>query len=203
MRINRICLLAVLLPLLAAVSSASELEAVVENCNACHGDDGVSQWSNVPTIGGLPEYVHADALYFFRDNERPCSDSEYRQGDTGLPATTMCNVISDLSDDMIDEVAAYYFGLPFVAAQQEFDAGLAAAGQAVHDKLCDKCHSDGGANPDDEASLLAGQWMGYLEQTFAEYASGDRAQDKAMQKPMDELSDADVTALLHYYASQQ
>jgi len=191
------------LGMFASISSAQDLAAVVDNCNGCHGDDGVSQWSDVPTIAGVPEYVHADALYFFRDEERPCSEVEYKQGDTSRPATTMCAVVADLSDEMLDELAAYYFELPFVAAQQEFDAGLAAAGKAVHDEACDKCHSDGGANPDDEAGILAGQWMGYLEATFAEYASGARSQDKKMKEKMDALSDADTTALIHYYASQQ
>jgi sulfide dehydrogenase cytochrome subunit len=104
---------------------------------------------------------------------------------------------------MLEELAAYYFELPYVAAQQEFDAGLAAAGKVVHDNLCDKCHSDGGGNPDDEAGILSGMWMGYLKTTMAQYASGDREQDKKMGEKMAELSDADVTALLHYYASQQ
>ncbi|MDH3350728.1 MAG: c-type cytochrome [Gammaproteobacteria bacterium] len=203
MRINRICFVSVLLPFFAAVSSASELDAVVENCNGCHGTDGVSQWSDVPTIAGMPEYVHSDALYFYRDNERPCGDSEYRQGDTSRPATNMCSVAGDMSDDMIDEVAAYYAELPFVAAQQEFDASLAATGKAVHDEKCDMCHSDGGSNPDDEAGILAGQWMGYLEVSFAQYATDDREQPKSMKEMIDTLSEADVTALVHYYASQQ
>jgi len=196
-------LVSLALGMFASISSAQDLAAVVDNCNGCHGDDGVSQWSDVPTIAGVPEYVHADALYFFRDEERPCSEVEYKQGDTSRPATTMCAVVADLSDEMLDELAAYYFELPFVAAQQEFDAGLAAAGKAVHDEACDKCHSDGGANPDDEAGILAGQWMGYLEATFAEYASGARSQDKKMKEKMDALSDADTKALIHYYASQQ
>lgn len=203
MRMNRVCLITVLFSLITAVSSAAELDAVIENCNGCHGDDGVSQWSDVPTIAGIPEYVHSDSLYFFRDNERPCSESDYKQGDTSRPATTMCAVMADLSDDTIDEVAAHYAVLPFVAAQQDFDASLAAAGKAVHDAQCDKCHSDGGANPDDEASILAGQWMGYMKATFAEYAAGDREQPKSMKEKMDALSDDDVKALLHYYASQQ
>jgi len=203
MRMNRISFVTVLLPFFAALSSAAELDAVVEDCNGCHGDDGVSQWSDMPTIAGIPEYVHSDSLYFYRDNERPCNESKYRQGDTSRPATTMCNVVSDLSDDTIDEIAAYYAALPFVAAAQEFDAGLVEAGKAAHEANCAKCHSDGGSNPDDEASILAGQWMGYMKTTFAEYAAGDREQPKQMQKMLDELSDADVTALLHYYASQQ
>lgn len=191
------------LGLFVSVSSADELAAIVENCNGCHGDDGVSQWSDVPTIAGMPEFVHADSLYFFRDNARPCSNAEYKQGDTSRPATTMCDVVKDLEDETIDAIAAYYFELPFVAAKQEFDASLVAAGKAVHDASCDKCHSDGGSNPDDEAGIIAGQWIGYLEASFAEYRSGDREQPKSMQEKVDALSDDDVKALVHYYASQQ
>jgi sulfide dehydrogenase cytochrome subunit len=194
--------ISVALGLFASAAFAQDA-AVIENCNGCHGDDGVSQWSDVPTIAGMPEFVHSDALFIYRDNERPCSESEYRQGDTSRPATTMCEVVADLDDATLEDLAAYYFELPFVAAQQEFDAGLAAAGKAVHDAKCDKCHSEGGSNPDDEAGILAGQWMGYMKNSFAEYASGDRDQPKQMKEKMDELSDADVTALLHYYASQQ
>jgi sulfide dehydrogenase cytochrome subunit len=114
---------------------AGDLESVVADCNGCHGDDGVSQWTDVPTIAGVPEFVHSDALYIFRDEARPCSESQYKQGDTSKPATTMCAVTADLSDDMIDEIAAYYAGLPFVAAKQDFDAALAEAGKAVKKKF--------------------------------------------------------------------
>lgn len=191
------------LGLFASVSMAGELESVVENCNGCHGDDGVSQWTDVPTIAGVPEFVHADALYIFRDGDRPCTESEYRQGDTSRPATTMCDVTADLSDDMIDEIAAYYAGLAFVPAKQDFDADLATAGKAVHEAECDRCHSEGGSNPEDEAGILAGQWIGYLEDTFAEYRAGEREQPKKMEEKLNALSDDDIKALVHYYASQQ
>jgi len=194
---------ALLIGLFASVAIAQDLDAIVENCNGCHGDDGISQWTDVPTIGGMPEFTHADALFFFRDNERPCSESEYRQGDTSRPATTMCDVVADLDDATLEDIAAYYVGLPFVSAPQEFDAGLAAAGKAIHDAQCDKCHSDAGMNPEDEAGILGGQWMGYMKNTFAEYASGAREQDKKMKEKMDALSEADETALFHFYASQQ
>lgn len=180
-----------------------QVESIVQNCNGCHGDNGVSQWSDVPTIGGLPEFTHADALYFFREGERPCSESAYRQGDTSRPATSMCEVTADLSDDQIDEIAAHYFALPFVPAEQDFDAALAMAGKAVHDDKCDICHSDGGSNADDEAGILAGQQMGYMEATFEQYNSGEREQDQTMKAALDSLSAEDIQALLHFYASQQ
>ena len=188
---------------LFASAAMADLDAVVENCNGCHGDGGVSQWTDVPTIAGIPEFVHADALYIFRDEARPCTETKYKQGDTSRPATTMCAVTADLSDDMIDELAAYYAEKPFVAAKQDFDAALAEAGKAVHEAECDRCHSEGGSNPEDEASILAGQQMGYLNDTFAEYMSGEREQPKKMEEKLSALGEDDIKALVHYYASQQ
>jgi sulfide dehydrogenase cytochrome subunit len=115
----------------------------------------------------------------------------------------MCAVLADMSDDMIDEVAAYYAGKPFVAAKQDFDAALAEAGKAVHEAECDRCHSEGGSNPEDDAGILAGQQMGYLMDTFAEYRAGEREQPAKMEEKLNALSDDDVKALVHYYASQQ
>jgi sulfide dehydrogenase cytochrome subunit len=189
--------------LFASVSWAADLDSVVQDCNGCHGDDGVSQWTDVPTIAGVPEFVHSDALYIFRDEARPCTETEYKQGDTSRPATTMCAITADLSDDMIDELAAYYAGKTFVPAKQDFDAALAEAGKAIHEAECDRCHSEGGSNPEDEAGILAGQWMGYLTDTFAEYRAGEREQPAKMEEKLNALSDDDVKALVNFYASQQ
>ncbi len=179
------------------------MDAMTANCNGCHGDDGVSQWDDVPTIAGLPQFSQADALYLYRDGERPCVESDYRQGDTSRAATSMCDVVADMDDDTIEEIADHYSAMPFVAAEQDFDADLAAAGQAIHESECDRCHSDGGANPDDEASILAGQWMGYMRASFEQYASGERWQDDKMAEKLEQLSADDIEALVHYYGSQQ
>jgi sulfide dehydrogenase cytochrome subunit len=185
------------------VHAAEDVSAIVENCNGCHGDNGVSEWSDMPTIAGIDAFTHSEALYVYRDGDRPCAESDYRIGDTSRPATTMCAVTADLADEQIEAVAVYYEELPFVAAAQAFDSALAEQGAAIHKAECDRCHSDGGSNPEDEASILAGQWMDYLRQSFADYASGARPQDRKMQEKMDPLSADDVEALLHYYASQQ
>lgn len=189
--------------LIAGNASASDTEAMMNDCNDCHGDNGVSLHSDIPTIAGLAEFVHGDALYVYRDKERPCQESEYRQGDTSRPATTMCDIAAAMSDDQIDEIAAAYALLPYVAAQQEFDANLAEQGKTLHDQHCDRCHSKGGTDPYDEAGMLGGQQLGYLRVTFAEYAAGARSQPEKMQEKMDLLSSDDVEALLHYYASVQ
>ena len=183
--------------------SAAELDTLIDSCDGCHGTDGVSQWDGVPTIAGIDPFVHSDALWAYVDGARPCATGPYRQGDLSRAATNMCDVSAALSEDEIEAIAEHYAALPFVAAQQEFDPGLAASGQAVHAEQCARCHSDGGSNAADEASIVAGQWMGYLRVTFAQYASGEREQPAKMQEKMDALSADDVEALIHYYASQQ
>jgi sulfide dehydrogenase cytochrome subunit len=196
-------LLATYLLLTASPGMAGDLESLMNACNDCHGDNGVSQWSDVPTIAGLAEFVHADALYIYRDSERPCTDSAYRQGDTSRPETNMCAITAELSDDDIDAIAAAYAELAYVRAKQDFDAALAAAGEAVHDKGCDRCHSKAGTDPEDEAGMLGGQQTCYLRNAFKEYAEESRYQPEKMQAAMDALSAEEVEALLNYYASQQ
>jgi sulfide dehydrogenase cytochrome subunit len=196
-------LFSLLLMGLFSTAMAGDIDAMMADCNDCHGDKGVSKWNDVPTIAGIDAFGHADALFMFRDEERPCSESKYRQGDTSRAATTMCAIAAELSDDDIEALGDAYSALPFVPAAQKFDAALAEAGAAVHEQLCEQCHSEGGSNVEDEASILAGQWAGYLEVEFAKYLSGERPQDKKMKEKMDALSADDAKALIQYYASQQ
>jgi len=186
-----------------STASVADIDALMKGCNDCHGDAGVSQWSDVPTIAGLAEFVHVDALYIYQDEARPCADSKYRQGDTSRPATTMCAIAAELSEDDIDALAAAYAELPYVKATQDFDAALAATGEGVHKEHCDKCHSDAGTNPEDEAGMLGGQMMGYLQASFDQYAADTREQPGKMKEKMDALSADDVAALVNYYGSVQ
>lgn len=176
---------------------------LMASCDGCHGDGGVSQSPDIPTIAGLSEFYHGDQLYFYRDEARPCADAEYVQGDMAGQTSNMCAAVADLSDEQLEAVAAEYAAMDFVPAQQEFDADLATEGQAIHERDCAMCHSDGGSNPDDDAGILAGQWTGYLEMTLGQYRGGEREQPAPMQKKIAALSDDDVRALLHFYASQQ
>ena len=92
------------LGLFAASAFAQDLDAIVETCNGCHGDDGVSQWTDIPTIAGMPEFVHADALFIYLDGARPCETTEFRQGDTSRAATSMCDVVADIDEGRVDRV---------------------------------------------------------------------------------------------------
>ncbi len=188
---------------LMPLASADALDDV-EQCNSCHGEDGVSTESDVPTIAGASAFVIEEYMFQYLDRTRPCRESKYRSGDTERPATDMCVIAEELGEDEFAEIAEYYSSKDFVAATQDFDAVKAEAGRKVHKKHCEKCHSDGGSYADDDAGLLAGQWMPYLEQVFADYAAGERdmMEDKMKQK-IDGLDAENIDALVHYYASLQ
>ncbi|NNF67423.1 MAG: hypothetical protein HKM98_07925, partial [Gammaproteobacteria bacterium] len=120
MKIKDLGLSALLPILVSGIVSAADISATIKECNDCHGNNGVSQWTDVPTIAGMPAIVHEDALFIYRDNERPAAASPYRQGDTARPPVTMCAVVADLSDEDIVKIAAHYEAKPFVAAKQDF-----------------------------------------------------------------------------------
>ena len=184
--------------------AGAEVGEIADQCDECHGTDGVSTEGDVPSIAGISPFIIEEYMFEYRDEARICRESKYRSGDLERSATDMCVVAQDLSEDDIIAIAEFYGSKEFVAAKQEFDADKAAAGAKVHKKLCEKCHADGGSYADDDASILAGQWMPYLEQALADQLSGDRTMlDEKMREKTDQLSEGDGEALVHFYGSQQ
>ena len=186
-----------------ALTGAAAGASPEQVCADCHGKDGASTESDVPSIGGLSETYLADSMAAYKDKKRPCPETAYRAGDKKRPKTDMCRVAAQLGADDTAKVVKHLAAEPFVKAKQKFDAARAATGKKIHDAACEKCHSEGGSLADDDAGILAGQWMPYLKETFAQYAKGSRPQPEKMKPKMDPLKPEDLDALLHYYASQQ
>ena len=186
---------------LAPAANADLMKNVAE-CDACHGEGGISLDSDVPTIAGISALVLEEYMFQYVDAARPCRESKYRNGDADRPPTDMCAVAKALSEAEVTAIAEYYADKNFVAAAQDFDAALAAEGAKIHKRGCEKCHTDGGSYKDDDAGRLAGQWKPYLEEVFADYASGKREMlEEKMRKKIEELDPKSVSALLDYYAS--
>jgi cytochrome subunit of sulfide dehydrogenase len=184
----------------AAVAADAKL---VQNCNDCHGDNGLSQSQDVPTIAGVSATVLEGALTAFKAKELPCTKLSYKHGDTKRPQTDMCAVAGALSDAQKKDLAAHYSKLPFKPMQQPVDAVKVAAGKKLHARDCESCHSKGGRDPADDAGLLGGQPLGYLKAALDQFKAGKREMDKKMKDKISKLSSADLDALAHYYASAQ
>jgi len=183
--------------------SAADIGKLTQSCTDCHGKDGVSSESDIPIIAGFSEQYMLDSMAIYKDEERPCLETEYRAGENKGSKTDMCEIANDLSDEEVEEIAEFYASKKFVAAKQTTDPEKAARGEKIHEASCEKCHEDGGRSSEDDAGILAGQWMSYLEQSFKDYAAGDRAQAKKMKPKMEKLDGTDTENLIHYYGSLQ
>ena len=130
--------------------------------------------------------------------DRPCVKSEDANGET----TDMCQIAADLSGADIDALADWYGSQAFVPASQDFDASLAAAGEAIHASDCETCHEQGGALAG-RGPRLAGQWMTYLESAIEYVPTGERMCPPLMEKKVSDKGKQEITQLLNYWASQQ
>lgn len=183
--------------------TAASLADKIESCEDCHGKDGASEEHEVPIIGGLSAQYIIDSFTAYEDKARSCEEVEYLTGSHKGEKGDMCKSGEKLSAEEIKQLADHFAAKPFARARQDFDAGLAKKGKRVHGRHCKKCHEDGGSSPDDDAGILAGQWMHFMEEQFEAYAAGKRKQPKKMKKKMDKLSGDDTKALIHYYGSFQ
>ena len=157
-------------------------------CAGCHGTDGVSAGPAAPTIAGMS----AEAL-----EERMTA---YREGT--MHSTIMARIAKGYTEEEVKAMAAHFAKLPFKTASQSSDAALGAEGKKLHKKHCEKCHEEGGTAGEDGARI-AGQWFPYLHFTMDDYRTGRSEMPKKMAKKVEKLSDADLNALLHYYAGQK
>ncbi len=82
----------------AAPAAGASLQSVLEGCVPCHGADGVARDSEVPHLAGQNELYLANQLRAFRSGERIHPEMAYMS--------------SDLDDDTISALAAFYAELP-------------------------------------------------------------------------------------------
>lgn len=176
------------------VVNASDLS---DKCDECHGKNGNSKDDEVPNIAGMSAPYITDTITAYAEGDRPAEKYKPEGGEE----SDMAEVAKKLSDDDIASIADHYAGQEFMKHEQAHDAGMAAKGKKKFDKKCDKCHADGGTDPEDDAGLLLGQWKEYLKDQFEHFSSGKRSMPKKMKKKFKKLSDDDKAAILEYLAS--
>lgn len=198
----KIKLLCVALGVVFATSAMSaDMAKVVESCNGCHGKEGVSTDKDMPTVSGMSAKYLLSTYKAFKDKKRPCSEMKVPAGPQKGQKSDMCKAVAELSDAELQELAKMYEAKKFVAASQTVKADLVAKGQALHKEHCEKCHSQNGNKPGDNAGILAGQQMGYLAKTIEEYNTGKRPMEKKMKVKMEKVDAAGFEALVHFYGS--
>ncbi len=191
MRIGFISIVAAVL-LCGSPTHAADLDAgkaKAEICAACHGDGGISQTENIPSLAGQLDQFIQWQLVFFRAGTRKNEQ--------------MQPIAEELNNDDIRNLAAYFASLtPPKAAKPDDDPDLSAKGaQAAAGRRCASCHTDSFAGTK-AVARIAGQREEYLLKALHDYKSGARAGGgmAAMADVAYPLSEEEITALAHYLA---
>lgn len=180
-------------PKLELISGASA-QMLADTCAGCHGTDGQSAGPASPIIAGMWGEFFTDTMKAYRDG------SAY--------STIMGRIAKGYTDEEIELMAGFFAKQTFKPAKQEFDAALVDQGAKLHDKFCEKCHSEGGKPlKDEEFNILAGQWTPYLQFSLEDLREDRREMPKKMKSKLDDLLAKDgedgIKAVFAFYASQQ
>jgi cytochrome c553 len=176
-------------PCVRAADVAAGKAKAAEVCGACHGENGISQTENIPSLAGqLDQYIQWQLVYFragSRKNEQ------------------MQPVVEPLNNEDIRNLGAYFASLaPPKAAQPDDDPDLSAKGkQAAVGRRCASCHTDSFAGTK-AVARIAGQREEYLVKALHDYKTGVRSGggQAAMADVAYPLNEEEITALAHYLA---
>ena len=162
-----------------------------ELCVGCHGENGVSQMENMPSLAGqLDQFIQWQLVYFragARKNEQ------------------MQPIIEQINNEDIRNLGAYFASLPPPKPEKDPDPDLSKKGaQAAAGRRCGSCHLDNYAGSK-AAARVAGQREDYLGKALRDYKSGVRSGggQAAMAEVAHPLSEEEIVALAHYLAYLQ
>ena len=164
---------------------------LVAGCFGCHGPEGRSGESAIPSLAGLPE------AYFIRVMQA------YQYG--GRYGTLMERIALGYQPEEIVRMARYFSRLKHEPRAQRISWQQVSLGRRLHRQYCMECHGDLEQAPSEEANRLNGQWMDYLYWTLEDYLIGINQSDAGMSKQLKNLirrhGEKGLDALINYYGS--
>ena len=172
-------------------------EELARQCEECHGEQGHSDTPDIPSIAGFSMLATMDLLDTYRMGLRTARTVSLPDGSE----TNMEEVANALSDEDEWPIVVYFANQPWRPHDQPFDADLARRGAETHAERCEKCHYDGGRDPESDLPLAAGQWREYLVAEFDNFDSDRRAMSDKMKEKYDTLSASDKQAIIELYVS--
>jgi cytochrome c553 len=159
----------------------------------CYGCHGIENYRNAYPDYSVPKLRHQHASYIV------AALQEYRSGER--PHATMHAQAASLSDQDIDDIAAYLQGA------EPVKPSATVTGKAPKQvAACVACHGENGLGVEapltPKPALLAGQHVDYLEQALTAYRNGRRK--NVVMDGMAQLltSDEDVRIAAAYFADQ-
>jgi cytochrome c553 len=177
---------------LGSPARAADTAAIQEKagmCAGCHGENGISQTENIPSLAGQQDQFIQWQLVFFRSGARKNEQ--------------MQPIVEQITNEDIRSLGAYFASLtPPKAPATDDNPDLSRKGaQAAAGRRCASCHTDTYAGTK-AVARLADQREEYLVKALHDYKSGVRSggAGAAMADVAYPLSDEEIEALSHYLA---
>lgn len=169
--------------LFSAQSIAADAEAGKKKaamCFGCHGQNGVSNNPMYPSLAGQTAPYIENQLKAFQSGKRD--------------NPTMKGMASGLEDKDIENLAAYFSGLPASSAGGNTDLAMQGKDKAA---MCLGCHGNK-AEGRGQFPRLAGQHPAYLARQLLAFQKGDRVGGPmgAMAKNLSEQDIQEISAYL-------
>jgi sulfide dehydrogenase cytochrome subunit len=160
----------------------------LERCNKCHmpGAEKNEPW--IPLIYGQPVDYVKRMLLQFRVGYRP--------------GKQMYEVTQDYSEAELSQLATLVAAHKRVRLSQALDAAKIRRGKAIYEKRCSACHLAEGRASDFDAAILAGQPLEYLQRQLSNIRTTRRKALYMMVEVYEGLSNDDLDALAHFFASR-
>jgi cytochrome c553 len=170
-------------------ASGIDLDERLQQCAACHGEDGNSRLEKVPSLAGQPVFFLLNQLVLMREGVRRVE--------------VMMPFVRDLTDTDIEALARHFANLEPKPSDEAVDPSLAARGAELAQRLrCGSCHLPTLAGQE-QMPRLAKQRIDYLVEALKAYRDNTRSgADSIMSAAVHGVSDADLAALAHYAASR-
>lgn len=172
-----------------AAAQQMPLAERIEQCGACHGEDGNARIENMPSLAGQPEFFLVNQLILMREGVRQVE--------------AMAPFVKDLTDDDISALAKHYAGLEPKRSNEAIDQDLVRRGASLAEqRRCGSCHLPSLAGQQ-QMPRLAKQRIDYMVHAMKAYLNDERrGADTVMTAAILGLSSADLVALAHYAASR-
>ncbi|MDA1370899.1 MAG: c-type cytochrome [Proteobacteria bacterium] len=179
--------------LILAQGDAAAGQAKSALCATCHGNDGNSELAVNPKLAGQNASYMVKQLIDFKSGVRP--------------SPTMAAMVLSLSDQDMQDIAAWYASQQVTLggaepAALELGASLYRAGnKELKVAACSACHSPTGqGNAPAGFPALGGQHAEYTLQQLKDFRSGVRQNDTSsmMRSIVERLTDRELEALASY-----
>src|SRR6185312_10428801 len=151
-----------------------------ELCAGCHGDNGISQTENIPSLAGQQDQFIQWQLVFFRSGARKNEQ--------------MQPIVEQITNEDIRNLGAYFASLTPPKPPADDNPDLSRKGaQAAVGRRCAACHTDSFAGTK-AAARLAGQREEYLVKALHDFKEGKRVGAQAVMADVAyPLSEEEIT----------